>query len=68
MAAPHVASIIAYLLAVEGRRTPTNMLGRVKRLAPDGVFIGISVGAWWMVWVPAYDILNKVFACSNEMT
>ncbi|KAG8733859.1 subtilisin-like serine protease [Ceratobasidium sp. 423] len=37
MAAPHVAGLIAYLLATEGRRTPANMLARVKYLAPDGV-------------------------------
>ncbi|CAE6449883.1 unnamed protein product [Rhizoctonia solani] len=41
MAAPHVAGLIAYLLAIEGRRTPANMLARVKHLAPDGVLRGI---------------------------
>ncbi|KEP45200.1 serine protease [Rhizoctonia solani 123E] len=41
MAAPHVAGLIAYLLATEGRRTPANMLARVKHLAPDGVLSGI---------------------------
>ncbi|CEL62618.1 Subtilisin-like protease CPC735_031240 OS=Coccidioides posadasii (strain C735) GN=CPC735_031240 PE=3 SV=1 [Rhizoctonia solani AG-1 IB] len=41
MAAPHVAGLIAYLLATEGRRTPQNMLARVKHLAPDGVLKGI---------------------------
>ncbi|CAE6390902.1 unnamed protein product [Rhizoctonia solani] len=41
MAAPHVAGLIAYLLATEGRRTPQNMLARVKQLAPDGILKGI---------------------------
>ncbi|ELU38235.1 serine protease [Rhizoctonia solani AG-1 IA] len=41
MAAPHVAGLIAYLLATEGRRTPQNMLARVKQLAPDGVLKGL---------------------------
>ncbi|KAF8606970.1 peptidase 1 [Ceratobasidium sp. AG-I] len=41
MATPHVAGLIAYLLAVEGRRTPANMLARVKKLAPDGILKGI---------------------------
>ncbi|KAH7337024.1 peptidase S8/S53 domain-containing protein [Rhizoctonia solani] len=41
MAAPHVAGLIAYLLATEGRRTPANMLARIKHLAPDGVLKGI---------------------------
>lgn len=41
MATPHVAGLIAYLLALEGRRTPANMLARVKKLAPDGILKGV---------------------------
>lgn len=41
MATPHVAGLVAYLLAVEGRRTPANMLTHIKKLAPDGVLKGI---------------------------
>ncbi|QRV77510.1 Serine protease [Ceratobasidium sp. AG-Ba] len=44
MAAPHVAGVIAYLLAVEGRRTPINMRNRLKMLAPDGVLTDIPAG------------------------
>ncbi|KAF8607034.1 serine protease [Ceratobasidium sp. AG-I] len=41
MAVPHVSGLIAYLLAVEGPRTPADMLARVKQLAPDGVLSDI---------------------------
>ncbi|KAG8736838.1 subtilisin-like serine protease [Ceratobasidium sp. 414] len=44
MAVPHVSGLIAYLLAVEGRRTPANMLVRIKQLAPDGILTGIPAG------------------------
>ncbi|KAG9096267.1 subtilisin-like serine protease [Ceratobasidium sp. 370] len=44
MATPHVSGLIAYLLAVEGRRTPANMLARIKQLAPDGILAGIPAG------------------------
>ncbi|KAF8607032.1 serine protease [Ceratobasidium sp. AG-I] len=51
MAAPHVAGLIAYLLAVEGRRTPANMLTRIKKLAPDGVLTNIPAGTRnEMIW------------------
>jgi cerevisin len=44
MATPHVSGLIAYLLSVEGRRTPANMLARIKQLAPDGILAGIPAG------------------------
>ncbi|KAG9073993.1 subtilisin-like serine protease [Ceratobasidium sp. 370] len=44
MAAPHVSGLIAYLLALEGRRTPANMRARIKQLAPDGILRGIPPG------------------------
>ncbi|QRV77511.1 Serine protease [Ceratobasidium sp. AG-Ba] len=44
MATPHVSGLIAYLLAVEGRRTPANMRLRLKQLAPDGILTGIPAG------------------------
>jgi cerevisin len=44
MATPHVAGLVAYLLAVEGRRTPENMMGRIKQLAPDRLLSGIPPG------------------------
>ncbi|KAJ1303238.1 hypothetical protein OPQ81_011436 [Rhizoctonia solani] len=44
MATPHVAGLVAYLLAVEGRRTPANMMDRIKQLAPDRVLTGIPPG------------------------
>ncbi|KAG8781988.1 subtilisin-like serine protease [Ceratobasidium sp. 428] len=51
MATPHVSGLVAYLLAVEGRRTPANMLARLKQLAPDGVLRGIPAGTRnEMIW------------------
>ncbi|KAH7337083.1 peptidase S8/S53 domain-containing protein [Rhizoctonia solani] len=44
MATPHVAGLVAYLLAVEGRRTPANMMARIKQLAPQRVLTGIPPG------------------------
>ncbi|KAG8733255.1 subtilisin-like serine protease [Ceratobasidium sp. 423] len=44
MATPHVAGLVAYLLAMEGRRTPANMMTRIKQLAPDRVLSGIPPG------------------------
>ncbi|QRW20110.1 Serine protease [Rhizoctonia solani] len=44
MATPHVAGLVAYLLAVEGRRTPANMMTRIKQLAPDRLLSGIPPG------------------------
>ncbi|CAE6478514.1 unnamed protein product [Rhizoctonia solani] len=44
MATPHVAGLVAYLLALEGRRTPANMMTRIKQLAPDRVLSGIPPG------------------------
>ncbi|KAG8785781.1 subtilisin-like serine protease [Ceratobasidium sp. 428] len=41
MATPHVAGLVAYLLAVEGRRTPMNMMARIHQLGPDGILRGI---------------------------
>ncbi|KAF8713361.1 Peptidase inhibitor I9, partial [Rhizoctonia solani] len=44
MATPHVTGLVAYLLAVEGRRTPANMMTRIKQLAPDRLLSGIPPG------------------------
>ncbi|KAG8705703.1 subtilisin-like serine protease [Ceratobasidium sp. 395] len=44
MATPHVSGLIAYLLAVEGKRTPAAMRTRIKQLAPDGVLSGVPAG------------------------
>lgn len=41
MAVPHVSGLIAYLLALEGPRTPVDMLARIKQLGPDGVLSNI---------------------------
>ncbi|KAG8781986.1 subtilisin-like serine protease [Ceratobasidium sp. 428] len=41
MATPHVAGLVAYLLATEGRRTPMNMMARIHQLGPDGILRGI---------------------------
>ncbi|QRV96495.1 subtilisin-like protease 8 [Ceratobasidium sp. AG-Ba] len=43
MAAPHVSGVIAYLLAVEGPRTPPNMRVRIQELSPDFRLVGIPV-------------------------
>ncbi|KAG8781990.1 subtilisin-like serine protease [Ceratobasidium sp. 428] len=51
MATPHVSGLVAYLLAVEGRRTPANMLARIKQMAPDGILAGIPAGTRnEMIW------------------
>ncbi|KAG9120465.1 subtilisin-like serine protease [Ceratobasidium sp. 392] len=51
MATPHVAGLIAYLLALEGRRTPANMVARIKTLAPDGILRGLPAGTRnEMIW------------------
>lgn len=41
MAVPHVSGLIAYLLALEGPRTPADMLARIKQLGPNGVLTDI---------------------------
>ncbi|QRV96497.1 alkaline protease 2 [Ceratobasidium sp. AG-Ba] len=41
MAAPHVSGLVAYLLAIEGRRTPAAMRARIKVLGPNGLLTGI---------------------------
>lgn len=44
MATPHVSGLVAYLLALEGQKTPSVMLTRIKQLAPDGILKGIPLG------------------------
>ncbi|KAG8710807.1 subtilisin-like serine protease [Ceratobasidium sp. 394] len=44
MAVPHVSGTIAYLLDLEGPRSPADMLARLKWLAPDGVLSEIPPG------------------------
>jgi cerevisin len=44
MATPHVSGLVAYLLAVEGKRAPAAMLARIKQLAPDGILKDIPLG------------------------
>ncbi|CAE6474402.1 unnamed protein product [Rhizoctonia solani] len=42
MAAPHVAGIVAYLLSLEGPRTPAELSARIVDLAVPGVLSGLS--------------------------
>ncbi|KAH6687204.1 peptidase S8/S53 domain-containing protein [Plectosphaerella plurivora] len=42
MAAPYVAGVIAYLLALEGRRTPAEIKARVLELATEGVIENLN--------------------------
>ncbi|CAE6468229.1 unnamed protein product [Rhizoctonia solani] len=42
MAAPHVAGIAAYLLSLEGPRTPAELSARIVGLSVPGVFNGLS--------------------------
>jgi len=35
---------MAYLLALEGKRTPGELLTRIKSMAPDGILKGIPSG------------------------
>ncbi|KAG9084815.1 Suppressor of the cold-sensitive snRNP biogenesis mutant brr1-1, partial [Ceratobasidium sp. 370] len=44
MAAPHVAGVVAYLLAFEGPHTPAEMKTRVQSLALTGVLSNIPNG------------------------
>ncbi|CAE6474417.1 unnamed protein product [Rhizoctonia solani] len=44
MAAPHVAGLIAYLIGLEGQRTPSEMKTRVQALARVDVLSGIPNG------------------------
>ncbi|QRV98103.1 subtilisin-like protease 8 [Ceratobasidium sp. AG-Ba] len=41
MSAPHVAGIAAYLLSLEGPRTPAGISARIKELAVPGIFGGL---------------------------
>ncbi|KAG8733660.1 subtilisin-like serine protease [Ceratobasidium sp. 423] len=41
MAAPHVAGIAAYLLSLEGSRTPAELSARIVNLSVPGVFNGL---------------------------
>ncbi|KAG9120464.1 subtilisin-like serine protease [Ceratobasidium sp. 392] len=51
MATPHVAGLVAYLLAVEEPRNSASMLARIKQLAPDNVLTGIPAGTRnEMIW------------------
>jgi len=44
MATLHITGLSAYLLALEGKRTPAQLLARIKSLAPDGILKGIPSG------------------------
>ncbi|KAG8714354.1 subtilisin-like serine protease [Ceratobasidium sp. 394] len=44
MAVPHVSGTIAYLLELQGPRSPSGMLARLKQLAPDGILSEIPPG------------------------
>ncbi|EJD48763.1 peptidase 1 [Auricularia subglabra TFB-10046 SS5] len=37
MASPHVAGIVAYLIALEGNKSPAQLLARIKQFSPDGI-------------------------------
>ncbi|CCO29269.1 hypothetical protein BN14_03277 [Rhizoctonia solani AG-1 IB] len=42
MSAPHVAGIVAYLLSLEGPRTPAELSARIVELATPSVLSGLS--------------------------
>lgn len=44
MASPHIAGLGAYLLALEGSRTPAALCARIKALAQSGVVSGVPSG------------------------
>lgn len=44
MAAPHVAGLVAYLIGLEGPRTPSEMKTRIQALARTDVLVGIPNG------------------------
>lgn len=39
MAAPHVAGLVAYMIALEGDKPPADVLSRIKELSPDNIII-----------------------------
>jgi subtilisin family serine protease len=41
MATPHVAGLAAYLIALEGNRTPAALAQRIKDLATKSVLTGV---------------------------
>ncbi len=44
MASPHIAGLGAYLLALEGSKTPTALCSRIQELASSGVLSNIPSG------------------------
>ncbi|KAF8641441.1 hypothetical protein AX16_009954 [Volvariella volvacea WC 439] len=44
MATPHVAGLVAYLIGLEGNKSPADMSDRLKQLAQKGVLSGIPDG------------------------
>jgi len=44
MAAPHIAGLGAYLLTLEGKRTPTALCSRIASLASSGSITGLPSG------------------------
>lgn len=45
MAAPHVAGLGAYLLALEGKRNPAQLCDRIKALSTKGAITGLRTTA-----------------------
>ncbi|EJD40475.1 subtilisin-like protein [Auricularia subglabra TFB-10046 SS5] len=43
MASPHVAGIVAYIIGLEGNKSPARILARIKQFSPDGILSGLSV-------------------------
>ncbi|KZV97054.1 serine protease [Exidia glandulosa HHB12029] len=41
MSTPHVAGLTAYLVALEGNKSPAEVLARIKELGPDNLISGI---------------------------
>ncbi|KAI0716852.1 peptidase 1 [Earliella scabrosa] len=41
MATPHVAGLVAYLIALEGDKHPHEILTRIKEFGPDGILLDI---------------------------
>jgi subtilisin family serine protease len=44
MATPHVAGLAAYILGLEGKRTPAALAGRLQALSTKDVITGLPAG------------------------
>lgn len=41
MASPHVAGLVAYIIGLEGNKSPAKILARLKKFSPDGILTGL---------------------------